>query len=162
MANKNLSILLCLFLIACGSSEDSDNNRALGNSYDVILSDGLRVRYSDPKNIQADVLSNLYHQVEACIGATAPAPLVIYIDSVDEHCKGGYHPNACVFLSSGTILVENSISDSPWPFVHETVHWITHWNGALTEQQQSDHDSALFLDCATPGPITVTSLESYI
>lgn len=155
MVKNKYIILLCLLLAGCGDQSSEPNQ-----SFDETGSYGIRVKYGAPTNPRAAFLENVYRQVEACIGKTAAPPSVIFVQSVDG-IVSGHMPNAAVRLRSGTVYIENDIASDrsvTWVAAHEFVHWITHYNGLITQKQQDEHDSPLFLDCATPASISVPIL----
>lgn len=158
MAGYKYTILFCAFLFACGS--ENSTSQKLGDHYDAEYN-GLRVRYGSAANPTPEFLYAVWVQVQDCIGAKAEPPLVIYVDNANEICDG-YDPAACAFISSGKIVIENWISNTPssatGSFAHEAVHWITHYNGILSLKQNLHHQSTLFLDCVLPPKVTVPNL----
>ena len=82
-----LAILL-LIVYGCGSGGNADSpkaeNHGYGFEYDAQGAIGLKLRYT-PELTTADPLSNpiffenIFTQVQACVGVTSPAPMVIFV-----------------------------------------------------------------------------------
>ena len=146
MANKNLILLLCAFLLsACGQPVSEDNN-GYGWNYDDSGQTGVRVRYFDENSPRLAFVEKIFIDTQECVGVSAPGPLVIFVDEitdVPEHVRGR------TIYGTGTVLIEKIVIDDPNAHVggvltHEFVHWIMHVNNI---QGNGDHTSPLFVEC---------------
>lgn len=147
---RSLYFLAALALLAaCGANTDRPDP---GYGFSEQGASGLRVRYSIAADPRIAWHEYVWEKVKGCTWLEAPAPIVIYVTDSGPYCGyDGEYINGCALLQSGRVIMENQFSNGDMtptvPVAHEFVHWLTHWNGTLTIEQQFNHESNLFLTC---------------
>lgn len=149
MARIAFASLVVAALVGCGQPTD---NHGYGWHYDAEAPSGLRVRWNGPAWPSLAYIDELWHITSACVGAAAPGPLVIFIDDVPDQSLVDI--TGLTYLDTGTVLIQKRRDGAAYAVAtvlkHEFVHWLMHYNGRLTAQQQLDHDAPEFLDCRLP------------
>jgi hypothetical protein len=148
---KNTLCALLLLLTGCGSGSEPANhdNHGYGEAYDVAGATGLRLRYTPvlkSGEVFADpaLFEDLYSQVEACTGISAPPPFIILVphDSLNH-----YDPSFIgVYLSRPSlILLYGDAYNVPR---HEFIHYLLDMH---TGNLDPTHKSPFFADVAAGG-----------
>lgn len=143
---------MAIALTACGASGDNGKpNHGYGWDFDAQAESDLRVRWNGTQWPSLAYIDELYSITAACVGETAPAPLVIFVDEVPDG-DSVIDVTGLAYLDTGTVVIQkhDSIHAVTANLRHEFVHWLLHYSGALTVAQQSAHDSPLFLECVVP------------
>lgn len=148
-----MRILLLTFLLllsACGSVGDTSSaNHGYGFEYDVQGTTGLKLRYT-PTLTAADPLSNpifvenIYAQVQACTGMSAPPPFVIMV-------AAGSLPNNWIGetqMDPSLVLIGSTTVEAPSVMRHELIH---HLLGATTGNLDAGHTNNFFKPRADGG-----------
>lgn len=148
-------ILLCLLLVGCGTQESP--NHGFGYSYDEQGKTGIRVRYLDDTSPHLAFVEQMYRETMTCAGIDAPGPLVIFVPPGSIKDADNINVNGKTYLDTGTIILDNDacingvlckiLAFQGHVMKHEDVHWLLHWSGKLTEEQQFAHDATEFTTC---------------
>lgn len=147
---------IVLLLAGCGQQGQDTNNHGLGFEATAQGEYGIRLREPDSKVEVLAIAEVTYGKVQNHLGVTAPGPLIIFIESVDDRSTGGYQPFGLAYLDTGTIVIELHVLQSEGflraALAHEFCHWVTHYNDILTIDQQIRHEpEMLFINCTIAG-----------
>jgi hypothetical protein len=136
-------------LAGCGSGNSEPDNHGYGEAFDVAGPTGLRLRYT-PVLKSGEVFANpvmfedLYSQVEACTGISAPPPFIVVVphDSLNH-----YDPSFIgVYLSRPSLIL--LYGDAYTVPRHEFIHYLLDMH---TGNLDPTHKSPLFADVAAGG-----------
>jgi len=150
---KHLALVGAITITGCSV----DNSGYCGeiNTYDKEMTDstGIVLEPGGDMYVSFETVSRLYQDTQACMGMTAPAPTVAYIDFRQRIGSiGGWG----VYIVSGQVVWLNTAIDEYIPrncasdietLKHEYVHHILH----LNIDDASGHSSPMFATCG-PGP----------
>jgi hypothetical protein len=150
---KSLIVIITLAALIGCSADSSDNGCGAINSYTTEQTDatGIILEPSNEMYVDFETVSKLYQETQACMGMTAPAPRVAWIEFNQRTGSIGgwglYHPSAEIVwinLSIDEVIPRNCHSDRE-TLKHEYVHHILHLNGM--GDQSAGHASPMFEKC---------------
>lgn len=144
--------LIFIALSAC-SVDNTDEGCGAIQSYTTEQTDatGIVLEPSDEMYVDFATVSKLYQETQTCMGMTAPAPRVAWVDFTQRiGSLGGWG----VYVVSGEVVWINTAIDEVIPrncasdratLKHEYVHHILHLNGMGAESK--GHSSPMFKKC---------------
>lgn len=150
---KNLIAIIALATLVGCSADNSDDGCGSIHSYTTEQTDatGIILEPSQEMYVSFETVSKLYQETMACMGMTAPAPRVAWIEFNQRTGSIGgwglYNPSAEIVwinLSIDEVIPRNCHSDRE-TLKHEYVHHILHLNdlGHLS----ADHAAPQFAQC---------------
>lgn len=150
--SKNIiAISICAILSGC--SVDNGKRGDAKYSTDQVLIDGYGLTLTPSKDMYIDFegISKTYADTMACMGMTAPGPIVEYRSFSFAGLGGAwafYHPVASTIwinTDEDDIVLERGSRTDIAALKHEFVHHILHKNGASEESR--GHSSPLLKKC---------------
>jgi hypothetical protein len=147
--SKNIiAISMCAILSGCAV----DNEKKIYSTDQLLIDEyGLTLKPSKDMYIEFDRISKAYADTMACMGMTAPGPIVEYRSFSFAGVGGAwafYVPvESTIWINideDDMILKRNSRTDIE-ALEHEFIHHILHKNGASEESR--GHSSPLFKKC---------------
>ena len=123
---KLLPIILCVFLIGCVEEEEPCNTKY---SYsDTTGYAGLTLKYTSSSFVTFNKMEALYQEMEKCLGMSAPAPTIEFIDFA-----GGWGiyivPSQTIWMNEDVGIAPRNCHSDRETLKHEFLHHILYMNG---------------------------------